>query len=699
MGKQKKRKAPAEGVSKRDKRHLVEFGESHPANEEATDTGRTVVVHDHPDASPVDSESDMNTDSENETDAVTELLSTFSHAANEKSKRAIETESESESSIDDEGGESEQDQCEREDPGEVDGTHDSTHEGLQKESGDELDLLDAGTEKDLPQTDDPFLVHFEWDLDCDSFPLDGAAHVKTVLQWPALGNLRVISLADNKRDVALQRCTRLSQLHIRPSIVAPTLTPLQLEIMSVLITYRDFLHSERTLEKGEEIRQAYCLHALNHMLKTRSRILHHNAKLHKGAASEFRDQGLTRPKVLIVVPFRESALRIVNLLAQLLGAKDVVNKGRFHKEFEEPEENKDRKKMERPADYEATFAGNTDDSFRIGIRLAGKTLRLYSEFYFSDIIVASPLGLRTVIGAEGEKGRDFDFLSSVEVVVIDQAEVFLMQNWDHLLHLLAHINKQPGEAHGADFSRARLWCVQGWGNRFRQTAVFSSVAQAPINALLSRHAQSYAGSVAVVNSVAVGHISSVAVVLPQLYRRFECGSSVDAPDARFQFFVEKVLPQLTAGDAEGSHHVLVYVKTYFDFVRLRNHLRREGHSFTQTCEYTTNEKVARARNIFFRGYRRMLLYTERFHFYRRYRIKGVRHLVFYELPTYPHFYPELCNLLHPTLQRRAAPDATFQCTVLFCKQDALQLGAVLGTERAAKLLYSQQSTHMFVSGD
>ena len=32
---------------------------------------------------------------------------------------------------------------------------------------------------------------------------------------------------------------------------------------------------------------------------------------------ELRDQGLTRPKVLILVPFRDCALRIVNLLIQL----------------------------------------------------------------------------------------------------------------------------------------------------------------------------------------------------------------------------------------------------------------------------------------------------------------------------------------------------------------------------------------------
>lgn len=59
-------------------------------------------------------------------------------------------------------------------------------------------------------------------------------------------------------------------------------------------------------------------------------------------------------------------------------------------------------------------------------------MKLYSDFYSADLILASPLGLKTVIGAEGDKKRDFDFLASVELVIIDQADDMLMQNWDHL---------------------------------------------------------------------------------------------------------------------------------------------------------------------------------------------------------------------------------------------------------------------------
>ena len=62
-------------------------------------------------------------------------------------------------------------------------------------------------------------------------------------------------------------------------------------------------------------------------------------------------------------------------------------------------------------------------------------VRLFSEFYQSDIIVASPLAVATLLGeppAEGEAGAVSDFLSSIEVAVVMRADVMSMQNWAHV---------------------------------------------------------------------------------------------------------------------------------------------------------------------------------------------------------------------------------------------------------------------------
>lgn len=72
----------------------------------------------------------------------------------------------------------------------------------------------------------------------------------------------------------------------------------------------------------------------------------------------------------------------------------------------------------------------------LGLAVLQKSIRLYAPFYSSDIIIASPLGLRTVIGAEGEQKRDYDFLSSIEILIMDEADIYLMQNWEHVLVIL-----------------------------------------------------------------------------------------------------------------------------------------------------------------------------------------------------------------------------------------------------------------------
>ena len=118
----------------------------------------------------------------------------------------------------------------------------------------------------------------------------------------------------------------------------------------------------------------------------------------------------------------------------------------------------------------------------MGLAVTKKTLKLYTDFYSSDIILASPLGLRMVIGVDGEAKRDYDFLASIEMIIVDQMDVLAMQNWDHVSHIFEHAHLQPSQSHGIDFSRVRMWSLNGLSKLYRQTILFSSMVVPEIQA-------------------------------------------------------------------------------------------------------------------------------------------------------------------------------------------------------------------------
>ncbi|XP_059994889.1 LOW QUALITY PROTEIN: U3 small nucleolar RNA-associated protein 25 homolog [Lagenorhynchus albirostris] len=575
----------------------------------------------------------------------------------------------------------------------------------------------------LKALQDPFAQHVNKELKEKEIQAV-ATNPKTThqLKWPILGQLVFSSRFQQLKPETFKppKDIDLKSLHLQkplestwiktnsqflsgPPNSSSPFPPLQKELFLIMNSYRDLFYPERTaLKNGEEIRHVYCLHVINHVLKANAQVLTNNSrcrsqKLGVGDDDDFRDQGLTRPKVLIVVPFREAALRVVQLFISLLegdSKKKIIvgNKKRFNGEYgSDPEERPPN--LKRPEDYEAVFVGNIDDHFRTGVAILQRSIRLYAPFYSSDILIASPLGLRTIIGGEGEKKRDFDFLSSIELLIIDQADIYLMQNWEHVLHLMNHMDLLPLDSHGVDFSRVRMWSLNNWSKYYRQTLLSGAPQDAQINSVFIKYCIHGQGQVAVRNVPMTGCISHVLVQLPRVFQRMEAENLASVIDARFNFFVNKILPQYR--DAVMSH-TLIYVPSYLDFVRLRNYFKKEELNFTHICECAQKSGVSRARHFFLQGEKQFLLLTERFHFYKRYTIKGIRNLIFYELPTYPHFYSEVCNMLQATTR---GEEAAWTCTVLYSKYDAQRLAAVVGVERAAQMLQSKKNAHLFITGE
>ncbi|XP_021098146.1 digestive organ expansion factor homolog isoform X6 [Heterocephalus glaber] len=689
MGKRVRRRQLLSSLTKKQKQHLRDFGEEHPFFDRVSGKEAKPQICQLSESSDT---SNSESESESEPEQVSgyhKLLATLKNASEEEEDE--EEEEEEEDSVDD-AEVNEEDVSEEEETaaesaemqekvtlsaeaeeenhgdGETPGESqkppaeftDAKHEALFSLETNFLEE-EGGDDCSLKVSQDPFVHHVNKELkekEVQALPTNPKTTHR--LKWPTLGQLVFSSRFQRMETFKPPKDVDLKSLHLQkplgstwtktngqfmsgPQKSRCPFSPLQKELFLLMNSYRDLFYPERTaLGNGEEIRRVYCLHALNHVLKANARVLSNNTRRRsqKPGLSEddgFRDQGLTRPKVLMVVPFREAALRLVQLFISLFegdSKKKVVvsNRKRFQSEYgSDPEERPPN--LKRPEDYEAVFVGNIDDHFRIGVAVLQRSIRLYAPFYSSDILIASPLGLRTIIGGEGVKKRDCDFLSSIELLIIDQADIYLMQNWEHVLHLMDHMNLLPLDSHGVDFSRVRMWSLNNWARFYRQTLLFGALQDAQINSVFNRFCVNLEGQVAVRNVPGPGSISHVLAQLPHVFQRMDPENLATAIDARFNFFVNKILPQYR--DAIMSH-TLIYVPSYFDYVRLRNYFKREELNFTHICEYTQKPAVSRARHFFLQGEKQFLLLTERFHFYKsmmdtfptapRYQITVVSHM-------------------------------------------------------------------------
>ena len=459
-----------------------------------------------------------------------------------------------------------------------------------------------------------------------------------------------------------------------------------------MFNYRDILYSERTPSNADDLRKLSCIHLLNHLFKTRDRVIKNNARLAKETEddAECRDQGFTRPKILLVLPTRNSCTKYVDILTTLCEPEQQENKKRFLDSYTQSEDNFSEDK---PLDFRELFEGNDDDMFRLGLKFTRKTIKYFSQFYNSDIILASPLGIRMAIGAENEKKQDYDFLSSIEILIIDQADALSMQNWEHVEYLCEHLNLQPKEAHGCDFSRVRSWYLDGNAKYVRQTLLFSAFNFPALNFLYLNRMLNVAGKVRY-SKAHKGSMLELGLSIKQTFSRFDYSSPASEPDDRFSYFTTALVPILSKQSDRsmgGRKGILVYLPSYADFVRVRNYLSTssttQNISFGAISEYTSVRDVARARSHFFTGRHSVLLYTERAHHFRRYHIRGVRRVIMYGLPENPIFYKEVVGgFLGSSIAGAMVEASEANVRNLFSRLDLLKLERIVGTKRVPLLL-------------
>lgn len=71
-----------------------------------------------------------------------------------------------------------------------------------------------------------------------------------------------------------------------------------------------------------------------------------------------------------------------------------------------------------------------------------------------------------------------------------------------------------------------------------------------------------------------------------------CDSLTTQDSSRFEYFVGTVLPQVLRAK---QTHTAVFIPSYFDYVRVRNHLMKNKASVVNVHEYSRGSEVSRGR--------------------------------------------------------------------------------------------------------
>jgi U3 small nucleolar RNA-associated protein 25 len=387
---------------------------------------------------------------------------------------------------------------------------------------------------------------------------------------------------------------------------------------------------------------------------------------------------------------------MVRMVVSLCEPEQQENQKRFEDSYVEKAVNFSEDK---PDDFKELFGGNDDDMFRLGLKFTRKTIKYFAQFYNSDIIFASPLGLRMAIEGKEDKKGDYDFLSSIEVVVVDQADALAMQKWEHVEYIFEHLNLQPKEAHGCDFSRVRNWYLDNNAKYFRQTITFTAFNTTELNTLFIKESKNWAGKVKISPNCS-GAIQGLGLRVKQTFSRLEAPTFDTDPDARFTYFTTAIIPALTRRSKDTSG-VVIFIPSYLDFPRVRNYFSTSpatsSLSFASISEYTSVRDVARARSHFLSGRHSILLYTERAHHFRRYKLPGVKKIIMYGLPDNPTFYKEMVEgYLGRSVQEGRLEPGEGSVRVIFSKWDVLKLERIAGTERAGRMIWEKGDMFDFV---
>ena len=359
-----------------------------------------------------------------------------------------------------------------------------------------------------------------------------------------------------------------------------------------------------------------------------------------------KDQGFTYPKVLILVPYKMHAKIILEKIVKLFSNdnwKGITNKKKFMDEYSEFD--------------------SMDDCFRLGINISffENKMRLYTPFDESDIIIASPLGLKLAKPTDNDKSfknnKVYDFLSSIEIFLMDFSEVFIYQNMEHLNEILSFLNKQPKNNQNiVDINRIKETYANNYGEYLRQNIIISQFKCLDIDVAINDICKNINGKI-ILNGPYENQLNLIKNEFAEKYKllnsdnyeiRYEFKILRDFKEEdfeeKFKYFTKNIWQNLYESFEK---HTIIFVSSTFDYMILKSFFKKKSKSVCFISEDTDKKDWQRNRLFFEQGKYKFLLYDERAHVYKKINLKFAKNIFFYSLPEDPNIFNEMIHLIDP----------------------------------------------------
>jgi len=360
-----------------------------------------------------------------------------------------------------------------------------------------------------------------------------------------------------------------------------------------------------------------------------------------------KDQGFTSPKVLILVPYKMHAKIIMEQLVKLFSNnnwKGITNKKKFMDEYSEFD--------------------SMDDCFRLGIGVCffENKMKLYTPFDESDIIIASPLGLKLAKPSDNDKSfknsKVYDFLSSIEIFLMDFSEVFIYQNLEHLNEILSFLNKPPKNNQNiVDINRIKENYANNFGEYLRQNIIISQFKCLDIDVAINDICKNINGKI-LLDGPYENQINLIKNEFAEKYKflnssnyeiRYEFKILRDFKEKedfeeKFNYFSKNIWQNLYESFEK---HTIIFVASTFDYMILKSFFKKKSKSVCFISEDTDKRDWQRNRLFFEQGKYKFLLYDERAHFYKKINLKFAKNIFFYSLPEDPKIFNEMIHLIDP----------------------------------------------------